>query len=520
MSTDDIDRVEITNREDNRGRVRRVWDTLQDTVTQSVETVTRSASLYTTGGNVEDVDPPDDIDEYVDLYYDVGLVRTNINEFVSEVTSPGIRVDSPDDTTQDYFNGGDAAPESAPQGGFLSECFVFDERRQPFGKGLEISVRDRWVRGTVMVELLKDDPDDAESKITGFKFIRPETVSARTYEHTTQLIAPDDLENADETTRRNEAAAYVQFDEQSVIGRRTNRSQFTDDETSIPLSQNDVLKLVLDQDIGGTDPETGVFGESILQAIDDDAAEYQTIKRDLTKAVRGKAWGIWTLQMTPAVIEAGNQIELIEWSDDDIESAETEVDNLGPGDALTTDANIDLERHDGEVPDLEWTLRHYARDIVDPLPAPFYKHAFADDINQFVTDDQQEDYQERIRDERQYQAEQWTEAFRTVAERHPDLNAEGLQATIEPDEDASPVLSLDEATVSKIGDFADALDKLSGQLSPVDVFGEETVRELVAMLPEDADAQETLGNDTEVDESDSEVAAQFERLTNNAEADD
>jgi hypothetical protein len=517
MSTsDDIDRVEIDTSDQSRGRLRRAWDTLQDTVRQPVETVTRSTTLQTASGDVEDIDPPEDIDEFVELYYEVSPIRKNVNEFVSDVTAPGIRVQSPDDATEAYFHGGDDAPDAAPEGGFLSECFVFDERRQPFGKGLELSVRDRWVRGTVLVEYLKDDPEDEDSIITGFKFIRPETVSARTYDNRTQLVKPDDTDAADMTTKRDEAAAYVQFDEESILGRRTGRDLFTDDDTSIPLSQNDVLKLVLDQDIGGDNPEAGVFGESIIRACKDDADAYRNIKTDLRKAIRGKAWGIWTLQMTPEVLDLGDSYEVIEWNQDNVDSAEREVDDLGPGDALMTEANIDLERHDGDVPDLEWALKRYARDIIDPLPAPFYKHSNATDINQFVTKDQQEDYQELIRDARGYQAAQWETAFREVARRHDDLQADGLTVTIEPDEDASPITSLDEGTIDKIATFAEALDTLSGQLPATDVFGEATIRELVAMLPENAEVRETLADHGHKDDGDSEqaeqVAEQFDRL--------
>lgn len=505
-------RVEIDTADD-RGRLRRMWDTLQDTIGQTAETVTRSASLKTASGNVEDIDPPEDIDEFVDLYYEIGLIRKNLGDFVDDVTEPGLRVSSPDDATQDYFMGGDAAPEGAPENGFLSECFLFDERRQPFRKGLTKSVRDRWVRGTVLVEYLKADPEESESIITGFKFVRPETVSARTYENSTQLIDPDDTENADITTKRDEAAAFVQFDEKSVLGRRLGTDLFTSDDTSIPLSQNDVLKMTLDQDIGGEDAEDGVFGVSVIRAIKDDAEEYRSIKRDLTEIIKGKAGGLWTLQMTPEVLDYGDRVEVIEWDDDAISDMEDEVDDIGPGDALTADAPIDLKRHDGEVPALEWALKHYARDIIDPLPAPFYKHAQADEINQFVTDDQQEDYQDRIASERAFQSEQWQIAFREVARRHPDLESDELTVTIEPRDDESPIRSLDDETIDKIATFADALDKLSGQSDPVAIWGREALRELVLMLPAEEDLEDTLEADA-LDEGDEQVQRQFDRIMN------
>ena len=507
MSTE-YERAEIDTHQ-SRGRLRRAWDTLQDTITQPVETVTRRATLRATRGDVERVDPPEDIHEYVELYKEVGLIRKNINEFVDDVTAPGVQVESPDETTQDYFMGGDNAPESAPANGFLSECFVFDEARQPFNKGLKKSVRERWVRGTVLVEYLKADPDDSESIIAGFKFIRPETVAARTYQNTNQLINPDLDSEAnrgmdipeEEITKRDEAAAFIQFDQDSILAR--HRKGIFDGKTSIPLSQNDVLKMVLDQDIGGEDSRDGVFGESIIKPIAPDATEYRSIKRDLSEAIKGKAWGLWTAQFKPEVLEAGDHVEIIEWNDEDIQATENEIDNMGPGSKLTSDAQIDLQRHEGEVPDIEWALRHYVRDIVDPLPAPFYKHSFADEINQFVTDEQQEDYQSLIRSEREYQRKQWEQALREVARRHPDLTETDLKVRIEPEEDESPVMSLDDSTVDRMKTYAETVDIIENSVS----LSREEKRELILQLPGTPE-QGTL-EEAPLDEDDEQVIEQF-----------
>ena len=505
-----------------RGRLRRAWDTLQDTISQPVETVTRRATLQATGGNVEDVDPPEDIDELVSLYETVGIIRASINTFVDDVIEPGVRVESPDERTVDYFMGGDNAPDGAPEGGFLSEAFVLDESRQPFERGLELAVRNKYVRGTVLVELLKANPDQADSLISGFSHIRPETVSARTYDNTIQLIDPDDIEKADELTRRGEAAAWIQFDENSILGRRDGLFK---NRNSVPLSQNDVLKQALDQDIGGSDPEDGVFGESALRACKDDATEYQSIKRDLATSVKGKAWGLWTAQFNDYVLETDTHTEVVRWDDEDIQATEKEMNDLGPGSVLTTDAQIDLERHDGDVPDLTPILDHYVDDILSALPTPKYAIGHESNINQFVTERQETRYQQAIEAERDYQERSWEHAFRLVAERHPELTAEDLEVRIEPEEDESPVLSLETETVENIETFSKALSNLVGQgESPAAVFGPDTIRELVAMLPDDADVQQTIAlgggagdadaDADELDETDEDVLAQFERLMN------
>lgn len=496
-----------------RGRLRRAWDTLQDTVRQPVQTVARSASLQTTGGNVEDIDPPEDIDELVELYYDIAFIRKNINEYAADVSEPGIRVESDHAPTEDYFMGGDNAPESAPEDGFLAEAFVIDEKRQSMDWCLSLTVKERWRRGTVLIEYVFDDPDNAESIITGFKHIRPETVSARVYDNTNQLISPEDVENADETTRRDEAAAWIQYDEQSILGRRTGRRLFQRDDTSIPLSQNDVLKQTLDQGIGGDDPEDGVFGESIIRSIRDAAEEYRDISRSEAKAIQHIAFGVHTAQFNDYVIESENESILIEWGDDDIDTASKKLESLEPGEVISTDAKVDLERFAPDLPDLDGPMRRRVREMIDPLPAPFYKHSFADEINQFVTEDQRADYQDLIKNERQYQATSWAEAFRDVAERHPDLRADTLTVTIEPDEDESPVRGLDEDDMERLAAYAGALADIFGPGGAPAYVDEEALLTQVLQLPEEAIMPGDI-EDLAPEDADEQTREQFQALTN------
>lgn len=510
-SANQLPRVEIDTHEP-RSRFRRAIDTLQDTLRQPVRTVTRSATLKTIRTGVEDVDAPDDLAEFVDRYYDTGAIRKNLNEFRDDVTEPGITVESPDDATADYFNGGDAAPEGAPEGGFLSACFVIDEKQQPLANALDISTLDRWRRGTVLLVNVYAEPDDPDSIISGCTFVRPETISARTYANKNQLLDPDPdaPENAGiepELTKRGEAAAWVQFDENAILSRlfrRTNGDRGRDfsGRTSVFLSQNDVHKLTLDQDVGGDDAEEGVFGESIIRSINDEAKELNSIKRNLEKAVEGAALGFYTLEANDYVLEGagpdGGNV-LIQWPDADIDSLVNDLDSLDPGEIIATDAKAALNRVAPNVPDVEWILRHYIRDIVDPLPAPFYKHSQADEINQFVTEDQQEDYQARISKERQVQARFYEGYLRQVAERHPDLDPTDLTVSIEPEQDASPIMSLDDATIERIETFAGALQSIYGPGGAPAFIAEEVLSELVLQFPEEASLDGETMDDLSLD---------------------
>jgi len=489
-----------------RSRLRTTIAALQDRLSQTVETVSRSSQLQTAGTGIEDLDPPEDIDEYHDLYRTTGIVRANINQFVRDVTEPGARVQADDDATQAYFMGGDDAPDGAPAGGFIKNCAVIaGEKRQPFYPLLQSSIIQKWTRGTTLVEYLKDDPDDIASPITGFKQIRPETVSARTYENQNVLVDPEDTDADVETTRRGEAAAYVQFDDQSILGRRIGGF---DDKETIPLSQNDVLKQVLDPDIGGTTAdEEGVFGTSIMEAIAEDVEEYEETKRDRFRAIKTKAWGIWEAEFNTEVTEAGNEVILQEWDESEQDEWLNEVDDLAPGEILGHDGSIDLNKFEGEVPDLGGTLQHYVDDILGPLPAPKYATAHGEDITQHVTGEQGESYTDLIREERQAQARDWTQAMRLVAERHPDLDPSGVELVLEPEEDDSPVLSLDQDEVDRLKTYAEALDLLAGPTQgPGTLVEDDTLRELIAQLPEDAQP------DTEqpLDEDDANVEAQFD----------
>lgn len=507
------------------GRLQRGWDALQERLAQPVETVTRSARIDISSSGVDEIDPPEDIDEYWNQYQSTGIVRSNGNQFISDVVEPGVRVEADADATAAYFMGGDGAPESTPEGGFLNNCFVYaGERHQPFLPGLKTTIANRWFRGTALTELLKADREDADSPITGFYHIRPETVYPQVEANKNILLPPDpaDLpagitEEEVELTPRDEVAAYIQFDDQSILGQRL--SGF--DRSAVPLSQRDVMKQVLDPDIGGDDVgEQGVFGTSILEAVSTDITEYKATKRDRYRAIQTKAYGIWLANFKKEALDLGDkQVELVEWTDDSQDDFMDVVADLGPGDVMEADGPVDLEQFDSDVPDLESTLDHYVDDITAPLPAPKYSVGFEQNINQFVTNQQEARYTQLINEERQYQGRKWTGVFRTVAERHPDLDPAGLRVTIEPEESDSPALSLSDDEVDRIGTFATAFDEVTGTIPADTVVDLQAFLELIFDLPEDvfADVEER-----QVDETSEQATELVDELTGGggAEADD
>lgn len=475
------------------GRIKRGFEALQEALVQPVETVTRSTRINISGSDVDEIDPPEDIDELYDLYKETGIIRSNINQFVSDVTKPGARVEADSDQTRDFFMGGDAAPNFTPEGGFMENCFVYaGEKEQPFGDGLSTTLVNKWVRGTDTVEYLKANPDSADSEITGFYHIRPETLTAQVKPYTNILLEPDDTDvDGAVMTRRDEVAAYIQFDDESILGRRVG----FEGRDSIPLSQNDVMKQVLDPDIGGDDTsEEGIFGESILTAVNVDATEYNEIKRDRARAIKTKAYGLWDASFEKQVHDLGNEIEITEWNEESINEWIDDVDDIGPGDIVGHDGAINLQRFPSEVPQLEGVLDHYVDDITSPLPAPKYSIGFEKNINQFVTERQEARYDELVDDERENQEAAWTKAFKRVAESY-GLDTSGLKLVIAPQEDDSPVRSLSDEEIERIKVYTDALETVFGSGGAPSYVAEDVLRELILQLPEDSEPEEPEGEE-------------------------
>jgi hypothetical protein len=499
-----------------RGRV----EALADRITQTVETVTRNSRIFIESGDVDDINPPEDIDQYHDHYRQIGIIRANLNKFVRDVVKPGVRIEADDDTTEAYFMGGDGAPDDTPEGGFLKNCAVIaGEKRQPFYPYLKVDILQKWTKGTTFNEYLKAEGQetDPEYQITGFKHVRPETVSARTYANTNILLDPDAHEQEDvtvdenEITKRNEAAAYVQFDDNSIVGRRTGGI----DEDEVLLSQNDVLKRTLDPDIGGDEAtEDGIFGVSILESVGDDAEEYKEIKRDRARAIKTKAYGVWSAQFNTEVTELPDEVILQDWDSDEQDEWVNDVDGLGPGDIIGHDGSIELDQWEPSVPELEGPLEHYVSDILAPLPAPKYATAFGESIANHVSDRQENSYEDTILEERRAAERDWTAAFREVAERHDRLDPSGLKVVIAPEEDESPIRSMDDDEVDRLKTYAEAVKGIE----MVSTLSEEEKRELLLQLP----GTPKLGSleDADVDEEDPDIQEMAEQLTgeNPAEA--
>ena len=494
------------------------WESLKATLSQSIESVQRNARIDIVSGGVDEIDPPEDLDEFADQARTTGIVRSNLRKWVHDVWEPGYRINGPDETVtffEEDMNVADGV-ELDEETGFLEQAAVYaGERHQNFYDFAKEATWQKWVRGTVLVELLKDDRTAEEWKPTGFYFIRPETVNIQVENNTDILLPPnpdelpEDISRSDiETTARGEVAAYIQFDDESIVGLR--RNGYDDDE--IPLSQNDVLKQTLEPGIGADIADSNnrtlteassVFGNSVIKAVSEEITEYNQIKRDRAEAISRKAYGVWTAQFTPEVIDLGDRKEVIEWTDDSIGDTEKELQTMGPGDVLTSDANIDLEAHDPEVPDLNPTLQHYVDDILSALPVPKALTGFADGINRDVVSDQREAYDDLLSEERNQTARFWTHALIDIAERY-NLPTQGLEFEITPPTEDNPVKSLDTETIERMNTYVSALNAASGpQAGPTSLVSREELLEVlefpVEEIEEPAEMAEEIAESEEAE---------------------
>lgn len=491
-----------------RNPLKTLGDALSAAGEQDPETRARQGATSYAPGSVDEVPAPDDLADEFDFYRETPFVNAALRQFAADVMEPGVRVTADSDETADWFNGGDAAPD-APSGGFLSQAAVVaGERNQPLEDHLRQAVIQHEAAGNILAEKVKDDPTDSDPDYTGFMHIRPESVKLVTQENRPILLGPDDgRESAGiVTTRRGETAAYLQYHEGSILGQRDGGNYYADRDT-VALSTNDVIKVA-------RNPVPGeVWGESVIHPAADLIRGLKQILRDNEQAIQTKAYGIWSVAFGREMIEmpGAQDNELIEWGEQ--EQSEFVNDKIGremgPGDIVGHDGNISFEKFEGEIANgLLDVIELYVKLIVTALPTPLYAVGIEADINQFVTAQQEPRYEKRVLDMRQTLAGAYEPALIEIAEQQ-GLSTEGLSLTIEPDEDASPIRSLDDEEMERIETFTTALKNVYGSGNATTYLDEEELADLVLQLPEEAIADSDVEEMPAMDETNPQVQAQF-----------
>lgn len=472
-------------------RLRGGWDALQSRFTQQVETRSRQPSLFTKSIDIDEVDLAANLAEHYELFENTPLIHSSIRSFSSDVVSPGYRLEG-EDAQVEYLE--EWAEQAAIVGGAKHNDL------QPFLKQI---VNQRWGRGGALIEHVKDDPESTEYDVTGVHFIRPETVKALTQENKNILLSPDDDSSDAPTTARGETAAYVQYHDDALLG--------PFDRDDVALSQNDVTRSLLNPDIDE------LWGTPVTETIAEDVRGFKRILRANEQAIKSKAWGIWSIAFGRDVLEYeddGRSVtEIIEWDESDQDTfIDDRIENLDPGEIVGHDGEIEFEKFEGEVPDVIDHLEFYISNITTALPTPLYMVGFESNINQFVTERQDERYQSLVDEERKTIERDLTPLLEDVLRRNQGIEEPDIELKIEPAEDESPIRSLDNEDVERIEVYAKALERLSGAADPATLIGEDHLRDLILQLPEDS----APGPDEEVPGADEVAAAtnELERLMN------
>jgi hypothetical protein len=495
-SNDEIPRTIITTEAEQRRNNRGIIERLSARFKQSVETRSKRPSFGVRHSGAERIKPADNLAELRKIPETTPIVRKALADFASDVVEPGYRIETDEDEIQEYL-----AEKWCPQCAILA-----GEKHNDLLPFLRLFTIERWRGGDALAEHVRANPDDPSSLFTGLHLINPEHVEFVTYQEKNILVDPDAAADIDvPQTRRGEDAAYVQYGSRALIS--TDRKE-------IPLSQNDVTRSALDPGAGD------IRGTPITETIAEDVAAYKNILRDKEQAIKTKAWGLWdigfgrdTLEYTDIDPETGEEVEvtdIIEWSEEDQqEYTDEHLDNIEPGAILTHDGEINLNRIEGDVPDLIDDLEHLISSIVAPLPTPLFVIGYESNINQFVTESQDERYQRLINEEREELERVFTDVMERVVEKnlvendHADVSVsevpDDLRFKLEPEESVSPVLSLDTETIQNIKTWAEAYNTIRGDI-PSDMFADPaSLRELILNLPEDAAPEEI---EDELDEAD------------------
>ncbi|MFC6825684.1 hypothetical protein [Halopelagius fulvigenes] len=442
---------------------------------QTPETRTENGTGSFTAGNVDTVSAPEDrYDDWL-TYKTTPFINAGLGQYAADVVEPGCRMVADSDETEAFFNGGDDAPDGTPDGGFLENAgIIAGQTHQDFTAVLRQAALLYVAAGDVLAEHVKGE--DGE-KITGFMCIPPWSVTLKTLDKRPILLSPDASGDEIIQTKRGEAAAYLQYHKRSVLGQRGKY----DGKDVVPLSQNDVTKIARDPDPGE------LWGTPATHSVRDLVRGLKQILKDNENAIQTKAYGIWSLAFETGVVEAGDEVIVTEWSaNEQSEFIEEKIGSeMGPGDIIGHDGTVTFEKFEGEIADgLLNVINLYIKLIVSALPVPLYAVGFEENINQFVTTQQERRYEKRVIDLREELTDGFLPAMKRVAEQR-DLDTSGMDLVLEPDDDDSPIRSMDADELEAAASYGKLIEFVFGDKA-YQYFDREYLADLIMQLPGDA----------------------------------
>lgn len=367
--------------------------------------------------------PKDEMQEYWRAFETVPFVRQSITSFSRETIEPGWWLEADNDNTAERL------------AEWLREAAIVEgEKGQDFAVLLKKVITQREVRGTTLIEHVPDEDND--ETIAALKLINPETVTTMTQDNQNILLEPDDempsqlaseLEEAGETT--DETPAYVQFYGDRFVNR-----------DPVPFTINQITKLTRDADVGE------LYGTSRLESVLGRIEALNQKLNDKDIAIRNKAWPIWVFKFGP---------DDDPWHPDDVDNfmEEESEGNFTPGTKHGVQGDVDIQTVGGDVPEISESIQYDVNHIISGLPMPKFATGFAEEINQFVSKQQENRIRRQVRESRRELEYEFQNILELKAEEL-GLDTSGLSLHIEqPDgEDPLSVYEQSGSTIRYVSD--------------------------------------------------------------------
>lgn len=370
----------------------------------------------------------------------------------ADVTADGVRFTAASDDTQEFLDG--LAESIALVGGESQHVIELVE---------QISVATD-VAGEAPTELVP--AEEASDRIAAMRVIPPESLTYQTRPNQAMLLRPGDTRYDDVVlTEENTAAAVIQYK-----GSPNARG----------LDLDSFVRLVRDPNPGT------VRGTSAVEPVADRIDALREKLENAESAIASKAHGLWFAGAEPLIVSGPDGDRVIEPDEDVTDGIPEAIQNAGPGDVVTHDAQVALDQFQGEVADLEDYLRHDVNEILSAFDAPrFTLGAFDDSINRRVTQEQKPVYEQVVGQRKRRIERLLSPVFVEIAEQR-GYDSKGVAMLLEPEDDESPVRSLTVEDSEIMLNVARSIREVSGSQEPATLVEEGSLLDLVLQLPEDA----------------------------------
>jgi len=414
---------------------------------------------------------------YREIYRHNPYVNAGIDLRAGEVVRPGPRITSDDEKLTEALET------------WSEQCTIYaGEYDQPLTPQLWNDARGFDMDGTVTLEHMYDDPAEPAT-FSGFQTVDSLTLDMLCYPNTSRLIRPGDSSGRvpKETPKnaRGQWAAYVQNlggGASEVQRRKAQSSQRTRDVASgnrsetgagkptepdgtVPLSQDDVTKMVrnpmLDTPLtsGNSNRGSGKAGQtrgvSLIEPISSEAIRVQNRKDDHNAVLQNLAY--------PRVVVKFNQVELptgdtLQWETNQMQAfiktlrqrgtgrdgseswresrreESKEADSYGedsstdysgtnteapefnsPGGILGAPPGVEIEWYTPDLPDINPSIQMSINTIFSGMNVPKAYVGFGDDLNRDVTEPRVEQFDRDVRRIRSHISYSYTQIFRKKA---------------------------------------------------------------------------------------------------------